>query len=65
MITNSGAVDLTDLTVTDTLPDDVTFVRAYQGATDTPPTNIAGNVLTWDTTSAIVDLSSLTCRGYH
>ena len=63
MITNNGAVVLTDLTITDTLPDDVTFVRAYQGVTNTPPTDITGNVLTWDTTSAIVGLSNLPVGG--
>ena len=63
VITNNGAVALTDLTITDTLPDDVTFVRAYQGVTNTPPTDITGNVLTWDTTSAIVGLSNLPVGG--
>jgi LPXTG-site transpeptidase (sortase) family protein len=61
-ITNNGAVDLSSLIVTDTLPSDVTFIRAYQGANNIPPTTIAGNVLTWsylDLTDAIDDLTDL------
>ncbi|NQU29900.1 MAG: sortase, partial [Anaerolineae bacterium] len=40
---NAGAAALTNLTVTDTLPSDVT----YQSATPTP-TSIIGNVVTWN-----------------
>ncbi|MBI9050869.1 MAG: DUF11 domain-containing protein [Anaerolineaceae bacterium] len=47
-ITNNGDVPLTNLTVTDTIPNEMTFVRAYQGANDTPPTSISGSDLTWD-----------------
>ena len=42
-ITNNGAVALTDLTVTDTLPAEVDF----QSAVPTPTTNVGG-VLTWN-----------------
>ena len=44
-ITNNGAVDLTDLTVTDTLPSDLTY--QVGNATPTEP-SIVGNILTWN-----------------
>ncbi len=43
LVENYGAYDLTDITITDTLPDDVTF----QNASITPD-DITGNVLTWN-----------------
>ena len=42
VVTNNGMVDLTDITVTDTLPDDLTFVSAIPA-----PASQAGNILTW------------------
>ncbi len=41
-VTNIGAVDLTDLTVTDTLPADMTFVSATPA-----PSSVTGNILVW------------------
>jgi LPXTG-site transpeptidase (sortase) family protein len=57
---NYGAYDLTDITITDTLPVDVTFVDA-----SIPPDDITGNVLIWkgislkigDTLSITVEVS--------
>ena len=43
LVENYGAYNLTDITITDTLPDDVTF----QNASITPD-DITGNVLTWN-----------------
>ena len=47
IITNSGDVDLDSLIVTDDLPDDVTFIRAYRGVDDFVPTISAVDTLTW------------------
>ena len=47
VIQNNGNVTLTDPTVVDTLPPDVTFVGAFLGSTEIPPTTIVDNVLTW------------------
>jgi LPXTG-site transpeptidase (sortase) family protein len=43
LVENTGAVDLTDITITDTLPDDFT----YQNASVSPDT-VVGQVLTWN-----------------
>ncbi|NMB90275.1 MAG: sortase, partial [Chloroflexi bacterium] len=58
VIENTGGTDLADLTVTDTLPADVTFQNAYQGSTPVPPSSVVGNVLTW-TSSSIPGLANL------
>ncbi len=42
MVTNNGSVDLTNITVTDTLPTDLTYQSALPA-----PSNISGQVLTW------------------
>ncbi|MBN1304062.1 MAG: DUF11 domain-containing protein [Anaerolineales bacterium] len=49
LVENTGSVDLTDITITDTLPADV----SYQSATIVPD-HIAGGVLTWNGRSLLV-----------
>lgn len=47
LITNIGAVNLADLTVTDTLPADVTYQSAAPAPATTPPAGTPGGTLTW------------------
>ena len=51
IIRNTGTVALDSLIVTDNLPDYVTFIRAYRGAVDFPPTISAVDTLTWNAAS--------------
>jgi LPXTG-site transpeptidase (sortase) family protein len=58
VIQNNGGVKLDSMTVTDTLPADVTFVKAMQGSVSIPPSTKVGNVLTW-TSARIPSLGNL------
>ncbi|MFO7583693.1 MAG: sortase [Anaerolineales bacterium] len=56
-VTNNGSVDLTDITVTDTLPDDVAFQSATPAPATTPDVGDPGGDVTWTGISLAVNES--------
>jgi uncharacterized repeat protein (TIGR01451 family)/fimbrial isopeptide formation D2 family protein len=52
-VTNNGAVDLTDITVTDTLPADVTFQGATPDPATAPDVDDPGGEVTWTGVSLV------------
>jgi uncharacterized repeat protein (TIGR01451 family) len=57
-VTNNGSVELTDITVTDTLPADVTFQSATPAPATAPDVDDPGGEVTWTGISLAVDESA-------